>query len=196
VVYLRALAEPLRAAAGYPRNDLFPLLPANALGPFLILGKIELVREAATLIMLAAVGLAASSTFRSWLAAFSLAFGAWDVTFYLWLRVLIGWPKSLGTWDLLFLLPVPWTGPVIAPVIVSASLIFGGILGLKRQPSRVAPIAWALLGAGGVLVFVSFIWDWQRIVAGGMPEHFPWAIFLSGEIAGLIGLAVASRRPV
>ena len=160
----------------------------------MFIGKIELAREAATLLMLAGVALAATSTRRAWLAAFALVFGAWDLAFYGSLKILIGWPASLGTWDLLFLLPVPWIGPVIAPVIVASSLVAGGIVGLIKEPPRVRGVSWALLFAGAALIFVSFIWDWRHIVEGGMPRQFPWAIFAAGEIAGVAGL-VTSIRP-
>jgi hypothetical protein len=193
VVYLRALAEPIRLAAGLPTAELFPLSKVSQLGAHLRIVRIELAREAATLIMLASVAAAAARSFRSWLAAFALCFGAWDLAFYASLRVLIGWPASLATWDLLFLLPVPWVGPVLAPVIVAASLVAGGVAGLVRDPPRVDRIAWALLIAGGVILFCAFIWDWRNVVDGGMPRDFPWLIFAAGELAGVTGCVRALR---
>jgi len=143
--------------------------------------------------MLAAVAAVATRNFRAWLAAFSICFGAWDLAFYASLRILIGWPASLATWDLLFLLPVPWVGPVLAPVIVAASLVLGGAAGLMKEPPRVDRVAWTLLVAGGVTIFLSFIWDWRNVVDGGMPRDFPWLIFAAGELAGLAGCARALR---
>ena len=61
-----------------------------------------------------------------------IVFGAWDLSFYATLRVLTGWPASLMTWDLLFLIPVPWVGPVLAPSIVSimtVELLFALLIG-------------------------------------------------------------------
>jgi len=193
VVYLRTLSEPIRSAAGYGREQLFPLLSIRQTGSLLTIVKIELAREFATLVMLAAAGLAGAVNRRNWLAGFSLAFGVWDLAFYGWLKVLIDWPASLMTWDILFLLPVPWTAPVLAPAIVALSLVVGGIIGLRRDPPRVGRLPWILLVAGGVIIFTSFIWDWRYIVAGGMPRGFPWAIFAVGEIAGVIGFARAIR---
>jgi len=167
---------------------------SGPLGPFVVLAKIEEAREAATLIMLLGVAWAATRNFRSGLAAFSLIFGVWDLTFYLWLKVLIGWPASLGTWDLLFLVPVPWAGPVLAPALVSISLVAGGAIGLLREPKRVSGLAWLLLVAGGALIFSSFIWDWRNIVDGGMPRSFAWPIFLTGELTGIAGFLVAIRK--
>ena len=53
---------------------------------------IELGREFSTLVMLAAVAWVASRSRREWFAAFALMFGVWDVFFYAFLYVAIGWP--------------------------------------------------------------------------------------------------------
>ena len=202
VVYLRSLHAPLRLAAGLGAQDLFPLLRLGQLPPeTLSLLKIELGREAATLIMIAAVALAVARSTRTWLAAFILVFGIWDVTFYLWLRVLIGWPASVFTWDILFLLPVPWAAPVLAPSIVAATMAAFGALLLARQPDHAPRYSGFLIAAGAVVQFTSFIWDWQRWMNGGMPQHFPWALFGLGEallVAGLLSLlspAPQSQQP-
>ena len=123
-----------------------------------------------------------------------MCFGAWDLAFYVSLWALIGWPASFGTWDLLFLLPVPWVGPVLAPAIVAASLVLGGIVALLREPPHVDRISWALLTAGGVVIFCSFIWDWRNVVNGGIPRNFPWLIFAAGELAGVSGMVRAIRH--
>jgi hypothetical protein len=157
VVYLRALGGPVRTAAGLP-NDLFPLVKTSQLGKHLPIVKTEVVREAATIVMLATVAAAATRTFPGWLAAFSIVFGAWDLSFYAALRMLLGWPPSLMTWDLLFLIPVPWVGPVLAPSIVSITLVAGGIWGLIREPRRVE---WITCWDGGL----------QPCITGGAERH-------------------------
>lgn len=190
MVYLRALGEPIRTAAGLS-NDLFPLLKLGQLGAHLPYVRVEVIREAATIIMLATAAAAATRTFPGWLAAFSIVFGAWDLSFYGTLRVLTGWPASLMTWDLLFLIPVPWVGPVLAPSIVSITLVGGGILGLVREPRRVDWLVWSLLIAGGATIFAAFVWDWRYIVDGGYPRWFPWWLFWAGELAGMAGVVRA-----
>ena len=160
-------------------------LPAGTLA----LLKIELGREAATLIMLATVASAIAKTPGKWLAAFFLAFGVWDLTFYLWLRVLIGWPPSILTWDILFLLPVPWAAPVLAPSLVAATMAVFGAWYLFREAPRSPKFMAALIAAGGAALFVSFIWDWQRWLAGGVPQHFPWPLFGLGEALVIAGCA-------
>ncbi len=159
----------------------------DGLGPLLPILKIELGREAATIVMLAAV--AAASGLR-WLPAFALLFGVWDLVFYAALKFLIGWPASLWTWDLLFLIPVPWIGPVIAPSIVALSLVIGGVLALTR-PAVPSKAAFSLILIGAAVVIVAFTWDWRWIMNGGLPRSFPWPIFWTGELLGIAGLCLS-----
>jgi hypothetical protein len=201
VVYLRTIGAPIRAHAGLPMDSLFPLTSVSQLGAFRPLVNVELIREAATLIMLATVAGAARTRdsvgrMHGWLPAFALIFGIWDLAFYASLQALIGWPGSLFTWDLLFLLPVPWSGPVLAPVIVASSLAIGGAMAMIRPPARAGWIPWTLLCAGGAILLASFMWHWRLIVAGGAPSRFPWAIFAGGELMGVLGLWSALRTPV
>src|SRR5205823_10795737 len=92
------------------------------------LGRAELVREAATLIMLLTVGILAGRTWRSRLGYAAIAFGVWDIFYYVFLKVMCGWPHSLLDWDILFLIPMPWWGPVAAPVSIALLLILWGTL--------------------------------------------------------------------
>ncbi|MBV9397108.1 MAG: hypothetical protein JO062_03975 [Bryobacterales bacterium] len=193
VVYLRTIGAPIRDSLGLPRFEPLPLFTAERLGTLHNLVYIELIREASTLIMLAAVAYAVSKNARSWLAAFSLAFGVWDLTFYLWLKIMIGWPASLGTWDILFLLPVPWAAPVAAPALVALSLAIGGAIALTRLPDSVPRTAWSLLMAGAIVLLVSFMWDWRHWVEGGAPRGFPWAIYDIGLLMGFAGFFVGVR---
>jgi hypothetical protein len=91
----------------------------------------EQAREAATMVMLVAVGLLAGRTFWQALAYWLFAFGVWDVFYYVWLYVLLRWPGSPGTRDLLFLIPVEWWAPVWLPVALSAGLIAVAVLLLR-----------------------------------------------------------------
>src|ERR1700722_10286739 len=101
--------------------------------------------------------------------------------------------QSVMTWDLLFLLPVPWSGPVLAPVIVAASLTAGGILVLMRAPARAGWIPWTLLCGGCAILLWAFMWHWRTIVSGGVPSQFPWGVFATGELLGMLGLLHALR---
>lgn len=87
------------------------------------LARAETAREAATILMLAAVAVLAGRRFWHGVAAFFIAFTVWDLTYYLFLRVLTGWPASLGDTDVFFLIPVPWLGPVATAVVASTVVL-------------------------------------------------------------------------
>ena len=194
VIYLRSIYQPIRAELhpDHPSESLFPVIRLDELKQR---GReherklyIELGRELSTLVMLAAVAWGACRSRREWFAMFSLMFGVWDIFFYVFLRLLIGWPTSLWEWDILFLLPTIWAGPVIAPVLVSVGLIMGASWLLTCEamgrPYR-APL-WCRLGVlvGGLLIIWAFCWDRHNITAGEMPNPFPWGLFLLGLIGG------------
>ncbi len=93
---------------------------------------VERIREASTLVILAAVATLAGKILKEKIAFFFLAFGIWDIFYYVFLRLTIGWPLSLFDFDIFFLLPTPWVGPVIVPVAVSSILIIGSLVFLLR----------------------------------------------------------------
>lgn len=94
--------------------------------------NVERMREAATIVMLTAVALLAGRKLRERIAFFFLAFGIWDIFYYLFLRLTVGWPKTLGDFDIFFLLPTPWVGPVFVPIIVSFVLVITSMVLLLR----------------------------------------------------------------
>ncbi len=168
VVYLRAL---------HPVTTPEPMaVVAAALPPHVL--TIEMGREAATLVMLAVVAALAGRGWWDRLLYFSLAFGVWDFFYYVWLWVFIGWPPSLLTWDVLFLLPVPWLAPVLAPLIVSVGLVAGALVMLGRPPLRWP--GWVASGLGAVLILLSFTLDYRVVVQGLDPPPFRWWLFLVG----------------
>lgn len=130
VVYIRALL-------GMPRGDATPSPDAmmRALRSLPWLMPTEQGREAATLVMLAAVGVLAARRAAARFGAFLVAFGVWDITYYLALRVLVGWPASLATRDLLFLIPPSplWFQPVGVPVAISCVMIVVGVVLMGRE---------------------------------------------------------------
>src|SRR3990170_7699522 len=87
---------------------------------------IETGREAATIAMLLAVGVIAGRRLQDRLGYFAFAFGLWDIAYYGWLSLFEGWPTSPLDWDILFLIPVPWWGPVLAPALIAAVMCIGG----------------------------------------------------------------------
>jgi hypothetical protein len=178
VVYLRALY--------YPQGFDFPLAP---MPPDMM--ALELGREAATLIMLLGVAALASADRWEWFLAFCLSFGIWDIFYYVWLWIFVRWPPSLFTWDVLFLIPVPWTGPVLAPVLVSGALVAGSLLLLRLNARGVrlgfsAPV-WMMAVTGGLLVLGSFVIDFANVLRPAVPPPFHWNVFVIGA-----GLAVSA----
>ncbi|MDX2153063.1 MAG: hypothetical protein SFV54_20130 [Bryobacteraceae bacterium] len=200
VVYLRRVYEPLRQALfpGLSPADLFPLVPLDKLSPQdLRLLVIELGREAATLLMLAGAGLLAARRRGQWVAGFVIAFGVWDIAFYAFLKLFLDWPASLLTWDLLFLIPVPWVGPVLAPVLVSAVMIACGLLALQRdwdnRPIHATYLHWLGLLGGALIIVLSFTWDYRTLLAGAPPQHFNWPLFSAGLLCGIASFTHAWR---
>jgi hypothetical protein len=203
VVYLRTLGEPVRekVLAGQAHDEVFPLLTLeqwrDAGMDFTPLAITELTRELATMLMLAAIGLACARNTRQWLAGFMIAFGVWDIFYYVFLKLFVGWPASLWTWDLLFLIPVPWSGPVITPVLVSLAMIGAGLAIFKREADGIAvqlsPADWTAIVGGGLVIIVAFCWDFPHTARGGMPHPFNWPLFLVGLAIALSGFVHALR---
>ena len=183
VVYLRALHEGVA-----PASVVQYQLPLRFL-------TIEVGREAATLVMLIAVAAIAGRSAWERLLSFALAFGLWDIFYYVWLWVFIGWPPSLLTWDVLFLIPVPWLGPVLAPVLVSLSLVGGALWLLSRPDMRPSRRAWALASVGCALVLLSFTIDFHYALVRMDPPRFRWEIFLPGIVIGVVGIVWDKADP-
>ena len=185
VVYLRRLF--------YPDGFSFPIKQISTDHAF-----VELGREAATVIMLLAVAFIAEKTRRGRLICFMLLFGIWDIAYYLWLWVTISWPASLLTWDLLFLIPVIWTGPVLAPVLVSVLMIVTGLIYYARQEAaesiRISNLEWVLTVVAAVIIFISFALNHGVAFRGGVPARFAWEVFAAGMAVGTTLLARLSKR--
>lgn len=187
VVYLRELL--------YPEGFAFPmrLLPAR-------LGAIEIAREAATLVMLLAVAALAARGFWQRFGAFAVAFGVWDLVYYAGLRILASWPESLSTWDVLFLIPGIWAGPVASAAAVALLLVVCGAWMWRSADAgwRPAVRAWHVGAALGslTLLLASFLANHARVLGGAVPARFPWPLWTAGVLLGLAAFAdLFLRRP-
>jgi len=149
-------------------------------------------REAATMLMLGAVALAVARNLHQWIAAFAIAFGVWDIGFYAFLKLMIHWPESLSTWDILFLIPLPWVGPIWAPVLVALSMIVCGLISLRAGGIRGRVPHWTGVLSGALVIIVAFVWDFRNTTAGGFPNPFNWPLFLLGEAIGLAAFLAAA----
>lgn len=204
VAYLRAIYSPLHLHfyPGASPNELFPLLSLDQLRD---LGqehferlKTEIGRELATLLMLGGAALMTGQNIRERLAVFLVSFGLWDLTFYLCLKALLDWPASLLTWDLLFLVPVPWVGPVAAPMLVAVSMIAVGLAVLWREhncdPVEISRMRWMMIILGWTVVLVAFTSDFSTITRGRYPRAFHWGLFLGGETTWVVALSTTLKR--
>jgi len=202
VVYLRELL--------YPNGFYFPLVEMDSR-----LLLTEFLREAATIIMLVAIGKFLGNNFTVSFAWFIIAFGIWDIFYYVFLYLLISWPANLLEWDILFLIPIPWYGPVIAPIIISLLMItLGGIILYFKEKGESIKIKWLeafVMLAGCVVVLYSFTEEYIHFTANYpesqgtiekaihksrlfIPEKFHWPFFLTGSSLLLIGILLYFKR--
>ena len=191
VLFAMAMAWVESAVVYYLRTMIHRLQPYQP-NPLPIVGGIgtaEVIREAATLVMLLLVGILAGRTWRARWGYAALAFGVWDIFYYVFLKVLTSWPRSLLDWDILFLIPLPWWGPVWAPVAIAALMIVWGTLVTHfEDQTGIRVVGWKSLGAclvGMILALVLFMIDAYRVAAQGehalrnmLPSHFHWPWFL------------------
>lgn len=201
VIYLRKLY--------YPDGFKFPLVCVTR-----DIATTEFFREAATLIMLIGIGVMAGKNSIQRFVFFLYSFAIWDIFYYVFLKVLLNWPDSLFTWDILFLIPVPWVGPVIAPCIMSLSMIVFTFVVLYFQEKgkyvHIAFMEWMFFIFGSIAAIISFMWDYILYVSSYgsekgiwtlssnkkmfdeiknyVPQHFNWWLFGIGQ--GIICLAI------
>jgi hypothetical protein len=195
VVYLRQIY--------YPQGFDFPL---SLLSPGMI--GIEWLREIATIIMLMAIGVIAGKDNFQRFFYFLYTFAIWDIFYYVGLKLLLDWPTSFLTWDILFLIPVPWIGPVLAPIICSLTLILFAVTIIYFQgrgcPVKIKLYEWGLALLGALIILGTFIWDygktiiqndflsgfwtlsenkhfWQ-VISQYRPLYYNWYLFAIGEI--------------
>jgi len=207
VVYLRAI--------WYPEGFEFPLKTLN----YQIVVT-EILREAATMVMLISIAVIAVKEAISRFGIFIYAFAIWDIFYYLFLYLLLGWPPSLSTWDILFLIPVTWVGPVIAPVINSLTMILLAVLIVFHRTKdfrfRLKRIEWVLLILGSFVVIYAYTQPYMHYLlirysfneilhfrehkdlieysARFIPIRFNWIIFCIAEALFFIAIINIVRR--
>jgi hypothetical protein len=207
VVYLRQLY--------YPEGFGFPLKEAIGAGFYL-----EYLREIATIVMLLAVSILSGRSPYERFSYFLYCFGIWDIFYYLGLKVILNWPPSLFTWDILFLIPVVWLAPVLAPIICALTMIiFSGFIIYYLHNGylvRINLLGWSLMSLGALVILITFIWDYSEIIIQGrflknffslatdlhfqsivtsyIPTKYNWKLFVFGELLILCSLAIFVRR--
>ncbi|MEA3494431.1 MAG: hypothetical protein U9R42_00155 [Bacteroidota bacterium] len=207
VVYLRELY--------YPNGFSFPLMPIEN-----NIAIVEIGREFATILMLISISVLVAKKFTERFAYFLLSFAVWDIFYYVFLKLLLNWPESFLTWDILFLIPIPWVGPVIAPVLLSLTMIFFAVLilffNIEFERVKIKALDWMLLTLGSLVVILSFVRDYASFVLSKynlseifqpdskdalmtmslkyFPNEFIWWIFWLGEIIILLGIFTFYNR--
>ncbi|HNX79579.1 MAG TPA: hypothetical protein PKJ24_06835 [Prolixibacteraceae bacterium] len=209
VVYVRQLY--------YPSGFDFPL---TLLSPEML--KIEWLREITTLVMLGSIAWIAGRNFIQRLSFFLFTFGIWDIFYYVLLKWILDWPSSLLTWDVLFLIPVPWLGPLLAPVICSLVMILMAFLytylAEAGKPLKIKVSDWLLLLGGSAVIFFTFIRDYLKLISNSniltngnnsavkeefwraitsfIPGHYSWGLFITGLLLILISIFMVVRRAI
>jgi hypothetical protein len=184
VVYLRELF--------YPEGFSMPLklIP----GRFI---TVEILRELATIVMLGAVAAVVGKRFWERFGYFLMLFGTWDIFYYIWLKAAIDWPSSLFDWDVLFLIPLPWIGPVIAPLVVAILMLGVGlaITNLYARGYNFRPTASAfILAAFGLLALLySFMRDTGATLHQQPPQPYLYSLLLVGLILCLTAFVISYR---
>jgi len=194
VVYLRELY--------YPDGFDFPLKATS-----ITVAITEFIREAATIIMLLSIALISGRNAVEKFSFFLFSFAVWDIFYYIFLKLLSGWPASLLTWDVLFLIPFTWVGPVIAPVINSVTMIVLALMIMyfteNKGKTIISLFQWLLLISGSLIVITAYTEEYVRYmlqyftfselfnysenneimkVAGSfVPKQFKWYIFWIGS---------------
>jgi hypothetical protein len=174
----------------------------------------ELCRELATIVMLGSICFMVGSSRLSRFAWFLFSFAVWDIFYYLWLKVFIHWPAGLLDWDILFLFPVTWLGPFLAPVICSICMILFSMVILFGEKAgtefRVKRLSWILIISGALLVYFTFTLDYTSIIfkygfyknyfsildnqdfikiaSSYIPASFSWGWFSAGIILIVTGI--------
>jgi hypothetical protein len=186
VVYLRRL---------YGISDLILQVP-----PFdRQIAVIEVGREFSTLVMLLCIGWIAGKTIHSRIGFALITFGLWDIFYYIWLRVLIGWPQSVIEPDLLFLIPLPWWGPVLSPVLIALLMVVGGAIAVIRTENngtlKIDPWFWLSLITGVLIMLFTFMSDALKALPADVatlsslkPSPFNWPVYLIGLALVVVAL--------
>ncbi len=185
-VFAAAMGFVEAAVVAYLRTVLGggPLFPMRDLPSHLL--SIEIAREAATLVMLVSVAALSVRGGARRMGAFLFLFAVWDVLYYVWLRVATGWPAGIEEWDVLFLIPLPWVGPVWSVLVICAGMAVFGVLFLRLpEEAPFAPGLWGwVCGLVGTIVVVgAYILEWQKIEYGkAVPSDFSLAPWLAGIV--------------
>lgn len=207
VIYLRKLY--------YPNGFNFPLASVDS-----FVFNVEFIRELFTIVMLYCIGYLAGKKFPEKFAYFLYSFAIWDIFYYVFLKLILNWPSSFLTWDLLFLIPFSWASPVLAPIICSITMIVLSMVLItledKKYKVKIIFREWSLLILGSIFILYTFLFDYGRIifqkkyamdyiylmnnqnflndVGKYIPTHYNWLLFILGEILLIVAIGMIWKR--
>ncbi len=176
VVYLREIF--------YPDGFTFPLAIFSIEPQFKRLFLTEIGREAASLVLIFAGAWLFGKNRRQKVAYFLTIFAIWDIFYYVWLKVTLGWPGSIMDWDILFLIPITWASPVLAPVLCSFIMLLFAILILYldyfNRSIQITPFDWSAFSIASLIIIVSFCIPGPYTAQADFESYFHWPLFGAG----------------
>ncbi len=189
VVYLRALF--------HPNGFTFPMEVFDATPQAKRLMLTEVGREAATLVLILTGAWLFGNLRQERIAYFLIIFAVWDIFYYVWLKVLLGWPATLMDWDILFLIPMAWASPVLYPALVSLAMFAFATAILyrcaHRRPLAVTYTDWFGWSAALLVIMVSFCLGGTHITEPDYAQYFHWPLFAGGFALGIVFCARSLR---
>ena len=159
--------------------------------------------------MLAAIGILAGKKLYEKFAYFVYAFAIWDIFYYIFLKLTLNWPPSFLTWDVLFLIPWAWVGPVITPITCSILLVIMALLIIRFQDKgkeiSISSLEWCLFILGMILTLYTWLSDYSRLIFTGNPEvyklistyiptDYNWILFYVGILLVVVGITAFYER--
>ncbi len=190
VVYLREIF--------YPDGFTFPLVifSINPLWKRLLLTEIG--REASTIVLISTGAWLFGKNLRQRVAYFLTIFAVWDIFYYVWLKVLLNWPASLLDWDILFLIPVCWASPVLAPILISLVMLIFAVVILYcdscSRPLKINFCDWIAFSVAALVIVVSFCIPGAHISREDFSSHFHWLLFAAGLLPAVLVFAKCLMR--
>ena len=161
---------------------------------------IEIIREITTMVMLITIAILAAYNWRTRLSMFFLAFGVWDIFYYIGLKLFLDWPTTtIMEWDALFLIPVNWYGPVLAPVLISIYFIIVSVTIILREATgkkmHITKPVILLQLLTFITWYYSFTKDSNMISEFGFESAtYSWLLFIWGIIFGSVGIIITFRK--
>lgn len=181
VVYLRTIF--------YPAGFTFPLTNFGTGPLWRQLLLIEIGREVASMVLITTAAWLFGKNRQQRVSFFLAIFAAWDIFYYIWLKTLVNWPASITDWDILYLIPVAWASPVLAPVLISLTLLIFAIIILycssRDRAIKVTLTGWLGFSLAGLAVVVSFCIAGLHITEPDFQSHFYWPLFALGHISAI-----------